>query len=254
MEKLVYDQAVRAWKKIAKYKKPAPFKQDIDVFKKMLDIFQIGDYFFVIFNVAESKIEYCDPRVYDVLGYNSEIFTVHHLLEIIHPDDLPVFLENEELVGEFFRKLLPEQVYKYKVRYDYRVLTDKGVYKRLMQQVVTIQSDDSGAVLRTIAVFTDIGYLKKSNVISLSFLGMDGEPSFLNYKSSNDEPLLPNPLSKRELEVLRLISKGLASKEIAIELSLSVHTVKNHRKNMLRKTEVAGSTGLLAKALENLWI
>jgi DNA-binding CsgD family transcriptional regulator len=103
-------------------------------------------------------------------------------------------------------------------------------------------------------VFTDIGYLKKSNVISLSFLGMDGEPSFPNYKRSNDDPLLPNPLSKRELEVLRLLSKGLSSKEIALELSLSIHTVKNHRKNMLRKAEVSGSTGLLAKALENLWI
>lgn len=42
-------------------------------------------------------------------------------------------------------------------------------------------------------------------------------------------------LSKRELEVLSLIGKGLSAPEIAEKLFLSAHTVDSHRKNLLTK-------------------
>lgn len=42
-------------------------------------------------------------------------------------------------------------------------------------------------------------------------------------------------LSKREIEVLRLVSRGLTNQEIATELSLSEHTVKRHVANILAK-------------------
>jgi len=43
-------------------------------------------------------------------------------------------------------------------------------------------------------------------------------------------------LSKRELEILKWAMEGLASKQIADRLFISVHTVNAHRKNMLRRT------------------
>jgi DNA-binding CsgD family transcriptional regulator len=43
-------------------------------------------------------------------------------------------------------------------------------------------------------------------------------------------------LSKRELEILKWALEGLPSKQIADRLYISIHTVNNHRKNMLRKT------------------
>ena len=43
-------------------------------------------------------------------------------------------------------------------------------------------------------------------------------------------------LSPREQTVLRLLAAGLSSKEIASRLGLSVHTVVNHRSNLMRKT------------------
>ncbi len=41
--------------------------------------------------------------------------------------------------------------------------------------------------------------------------------------------------SKRELDILNHIKKGLTSKEIAQKLIISEHTVNNHRKNILKK-------------------
>lgn len=43
------------------------------------------------------------------------------------------------------------------------------------------------------------------------------------------------PLSPREREVLRLLALGLAAKQVAAQLDLSVKTVDNHRQNAMRK-------------------
>jgi len=49
-------------------------------------------------------------------------------------------------------------------------------------------------------------------------------------------------LSKREIEVLGLVSKGLASKEIADKLFLSVNTVNNHKQNILEKINASNTS------------
>lgn len=50
----------------------------------------------------------------------------------------------------------------------------------------------------------------------------------------NKIPEIP-PLSFRETEIVHLIADGLANKEIAEKLFLSIHTVKTHRKNIIKK-------------------
>ncbi|MEL7019998.1 MAG: response regulator transcription factor [Bacteroidota bacterium] len=57
-------------------------------------------------------------------------------------------------------------------------------------------------------------------------------------------------LSKREQEILILISQGLTSQNIAKELFISKHTVETHRKNMLRKLDVHSSMELVRFAVK----
>jgi LuxR family maltose regulon positive regulatory protein len=59
---------------------------------------------------------------------------------------------------------------------------------------------------------------------------------------------LIDPLSQRELEVLRLIVDGATNQEIAHELVLTVNTVKRHISNIFRKLEVSNRAQAIAQA------
>jgi len=61
-----------------------------------------------------------------------------------------------------------------------------------------------------------------------------------------------NNITPKEKEVLRLLSQGLSSKEIASCLSISVHTVESHRKNLRFKFDAKNSSELIMKASEVL--
>ena len=58
-------------------------------------------------------------------------------------------------------------------------------------------------------------------------------------------------LTKRELDVLRLISEGCSNKKIADELTISERTVKNHISHIFRKIDVEDRTQAAVFAIRN---
>lgn len=60
-------------------------------------------------------------------------------------------------------------------------------------------------------------------------------------------------LSKREIEIIKLIVCGKTSLEIADQLFISEHTVKTHRKNVLRKLKINNANQLTAYAINRGW-
>jgi LuxR family maltose regulon positive regulatory protein len=61
---------------------------------------------------------------------------------------------------------------------------------------------------------------------------------------------LPEPLTGRELEVLRLLAAGLTNREIAAQLVISPETVKKHSANIYAKLGAANRTQAVARARE----
>jgi ATP/maltotriose-dependent transcriptional regulator MalT len=62
-------------------------------------------------------------------------------------------------------------------------------------------------------------------------------------------PLL-DPLSERELEVLRLVAAGLSNREIAKKLVVSLGTAKTHVHNLCSKLDVRNRTEAAMRAKE----
>jgi DNA-binding NarL/FixJ family response regulator len=73
-----------------------------------------------------------------------------------------------------------------------------------------------------------------------------------SYYSKFSEPY--EPLSKREMEVLGQLTKGMSNKEIATSLGISHQTVKNHVTSILRKLDVDDRTQATLYALKRGWV
>jgi LuxR family maltose regulon positive regulatory protein len=104
--------------------------------------------------------------------------------------------------------------------------------------------DEGPAVL---ALLPGVRHLAPAFVDSL-LGGLQPEPSH-GRPASVQQPLI-EPLSERELEVLRLVADGLSNREIADRLFVSVGTVKTHVHNILGKLGVEGRPRAIARARE----
>ncbi|HEU0296563.1 MAG TPA: response regulator transcription factor [Anaerolineales bacterium] len=79
-----------------------------------------------------------------------------------------------------------------------------------------------------------------------------GTPALLFETES--EPLERGPLTERESEVLALLARGLANKQIAVSLGISEHTVKFHVSSIYQKLNVTNRTEAVREGLRGGWI
>lgn len=212
----------------------------------------MGDFYYYIFNVLSGTFEFVSSDVENVIGYPPTKYTLENLLGRIHPEDLNHVRNCENTVLSFFKKLPPEKFFNYKIRYDFREKKSNGEYARIMHQVITINYSPEGTILHTFGIHTDITHLKTKTHPNLSFIGLNGEPSFLDYPIENYEhPKHHTVFSMREQEILNQLWEGLDSMEIAEMLFISKNTVDTHRRTMLSKAGARNVVELIRFALKN---
>lgn len=82
----------------------------------------------------------------------------------------------------------------------------------------------------------------------LAAFDMDESPPVEDTRPVPDQSELIEPLSERELEIVQLIADGLANRQIAARLFLSLNTVKVHTRNIYGKLGVHSRTQAVAEA------
>ena len=90
--------------------------------------------------------------------------------------------------------------------------------------------------------------------MTLSFIGLEGEPSYIDVQPQMSLIHQKEVLTRREREILQLLAQGFSSKEIGEQLFVSKRTVDTHRKNMLNKTNCNKTLDLVMFSLEKGWI
>ena len=81
-----------------------------------------------------------------------------------------------------------------------------------------------------------------------------GTSTLLFESDYENEPLSHGPLTDRESEVLGLVAKGLANKQIAVALGISEHTVKFHVSSIYSKLNVTNRTEAVREGLRGGWV
>jgi DNA-binding CsgD family transcriptional regulator len=152
----------------------------------------------------------------------------------IHPDDLNFVLDTETRVKNYLQPLPLYEKLCYKLVYDYRIKGDGDGYYRLAHRVIILEHDKYGNSWMGLII---------SDVLSAQASDRKPRRYLINTQTGNqclfNEEINPEPLrllTQREEEILLLISQGLDSISISEKLFISVHTVNNHRQNILNKT------------------
>ena len=121
--------------------------------------------------------------------------------------------------------------------------------------MLTVQTDDD-SIFESLCVGASGYLLKDTNpadlLVHIKEVYDGGSPmsSQVARRIINSFRIIDNPLSERETEVLKMLSKGLNYKEIADEIFLSPHTVKTHIKNIYSKLHVNNRAEAIYKAIK----
>lgn len=216
-------------------------------------VFSNGPHYYFVFDLADLTLRNVSEQLESIHGLNPATLTFTQILDQIHPDDIAFVARAEDTAIKMFRdKIGIDKVKQYKFSYCFRLKTADGSYRLFNHQSAVLSTDQLGRVGKTLKVYTDISHLTTDNNHCVSLIGMDGEPSFFNLGVDHprQESATSHPLfTEREITVIRLVSAGLTSAEIATELALSEFTVKNHRKRILKKAECQNMNQLLGSCI-----
>lgn len=110
-------------------------------------------------------------------------------------------------------------------------------------QGYVLKDSESDVLIKAIrTIYNGESYIQP-NMASLLFKRMNNK--------REDKEVGFNKLTKREIEVLKLITEGMLNKEIAHNLCISEKTVKNHVSNIFKKINVSDRTQAAVYAIKN---
>lgn len=196
---------------------------------------------------------YCNENLCSLMGYSREQFLGQDGMLYVYKTFLPthIAIYNNYLYPKVIETMAfavknNEDVKTYKFNSTFRAVRSSGETFWCQVQFGVVQTNSDGTPMYTISLLNDISYIKKdSNIDFLIFKTAPDELQQTILYTSFNEDNSQFMLSKREIEVLRLVKSGHTSKSISDQLFLSENTVNTHRKNMLKKTNCKNMAELI---------
>lgn len=180
-----------------------------------------------------------------IVGQANDGLECLETVEALSPDVLLLDINMPKMSGLAVLEELKER----KIEQKTLMLTIHNEVEYLMK---AIEIGVNGYVLKD----ADSESLKKA-IYSVYNDEMYIEPSMalmLKERKSKDRLSGDDSLTRREIEVLKLIAEGLFNKEIAYKLSISEKTVKNHVSNIFKKINVSDRTQAAVYAIKNSYV
>ena len=157
--------------------------------------------------------------------------------QLMHPDDLYVATKS----GLYFLKMMlavsPDKLLDYKLISDYRIHNPEGSWMRMTEQQQILETDPLGNIWLALSL-VDVSPNQNTDE-PMSCRLVNHRTGKITHFTTTDSCF---QLTRREKEILCLISGGRVSKQIASHLNISIHTVNTHRQNIIEKMNVSNTT------------
>lgn len=155
------------------------------------------------------------------------------IFKIIHPDDLTEKHLQELCFYHFVKRQPKKKCTDYYLMSKLRMKNKTNGYISVLHRIFYVSMPANGTLWLALCLYSPLAFDIPAKCVIIN--SIDGHVTEL--EEHNNEKIL----SVREKQVLKLINKGLMSKEIAEMLSISIHTVNRHRQEILGKLQVKNS-------------
>lgn len=206
--------------------------------------------FLVVLNV-KSLSPIIFQRNYNLKFSKEKKGTVQDILDGIDSSQKEKILEADAKVIDFaFENYVEPIKCTYYLRFNSKI-SDEGT-TALLRNVTVLSRDENNMPHLVAGCIFDVSHLNgnqdfvqidiKNYIEGVNVL----DDSLIKLKGSLESVFKSKVcLTKREKEILELISNGKTSAQIADDLNISIATVNTHRQNLIKKNNVSNTTALL---------
>ncbi|WP_460219823.1 response regulator transcription factor [Psychroserpens sp. MEBiC05023] len=254
MENHKEPKVLSLWKSTNQVKQLNNSSDFSELINKMTFLLSLGPFYYFVMNMAEFKIEFVSDGVLDVLGVKPEALDLETLFSLYHPEDFQKLHEKEEIIGDFlYNEATINGAFAFKAVYLKRLRHSMGKYKTILHQAMALNVSKDSKMQQALVIHTDVTHLNIPVDHKVSILAFDGGPSYYAMKKGEyinlNEPKNQTRFTKREMEIIRKMSEGFDFNEIANLLHISPHTVRAHKRNILKKSGCKNSAELITKCV-----
>ncbi|HCA06939.1 helix-turn-helix transcriptional regulator [Chryseobacterium sp.] len=213
----------------------------------------IGLHIWIIFNLVERKVEIVSENVEQFTPFKKADW-IHNMedgffINLFHPDDRMYLLSAFQLAEEMRLQLDNSRKGTVKFNFYGRMMDMNHEYRLVMIKSIGEYINTQNDVEASLTAVFDISHYKIPNLPLLSVIDYSKEETqyykYIERDIKNVDIEVPK-IAKREKEILNLMCEGYNTPQIAFELSISYHTVENHKRNLRKKTNTKTSSELIA--------
>lgn len=218
---------------------------------KQAENFAVAPYFWLIPNQVSMTLVAASNNINLFTPYTKEEWVTKDSffwMNNIHPDDQGFLGASISMAVKVQETMTEKRADSVRLNIYCRMLNADSKYRWVLIQFPKKYFDNNGQITSTLILTTDLSHLEVEFKCMMTLI--DPTSNKFNFFSASIEIQnflkldLPS-ISKREHEILLLMTKGFNSPEIAEKLFISYHTVENHKRNLRQKTKTKTSAELI---------
>jgi DNA-binding CsgD family transcriptional regulator len=234
-------------------------KSNLDV-STFLNAFHSFDlYTYALVDITELKIVKVGDTIKQMTGYGPDYFEGNSFYKFLKLHSLQDIYKSLIGSSNYFKYLYSKDKEKrpfIKANRTLDLIKRDGSRIHVLVQGIPVLFNSKMEVIMYLLICTDITEFKNDHKFTHFIIDSSDENQIKKIVINHDEfennnVHIPSPAERK---VLTHLSNGLSSQQIADKLFISQHTVRTHRKNMLKKFECNTSSALVRKAILKGWI
>lgn len=194
--------------------------------------------------LTHPNLGFISSNCQQLFGYKRDILTEmdqKQLYDFVPEEDCEDLYNSVLFLQNFYSEQKPDDFHKLRSVMHYRFIRRDGAIITLRDEKAALSLGHSNYLYYTI--YKDISRETAFNGVKLSIYSNVTGEKITEFRRAANEP----QLSDREGELLLLIRSGLTTKEMAWQMNISHHTVRNIRQRMFEKFSVSNSIELINK-------